>query len=183
MASSLSLVEGREKRRRKSTTTTVDGQAVLKLNDYTMDDGEPTLSGGRAEEPAKPKGACSAFTFFCKDARRDVAHLNFDQRAAQLGELWREVTAQERKKYDALAAKDRARFVRETASYEAELEEHFAAVEAAKEREEQAEWRELLVTKSCWPTRLRVQRQRESTLPVPVRHSPASCTGSGEPLR
>ena len=143
MASSLSLVEGREKRRRKSTTTTVDGQAVLKLNDYTMDDGEPTLSGGRAEEPAKPKGACSAFTFFCKDARRDVAHLNFDQRAAQLGELWREVTAQERKKYDALAAKDRARFVRETASYEAELEEHFAAVEAAKEREEQAEWREL----------------------------------------
>ena len=86
-----SLVAGREKRWRKSTTTSVGGQAVLKLNDYTMEDGEPTLSAATLAEPAKPRGSASAFTFFGKDARHhsSVAGRPFDQRAAQLGKLWR----------------------------------------------------------------------------------------------
>jgi hypothetical protein len=88
----VSLVAGREKRKRKSTTMTIDGQAVLKLNNYSLEDGEPTLSTwSTAANLVAPKGALTAFTFFCRDARYQVESMPFSQRAAQMGELWRQV--------------------------------------------------------------------------------------------
>ena len=139
----LTVTAGREKRRRRSTTVNIGGHAVLKLNDYTMEDGEPTISDSSAAMPQAPRGAVTAFTFFCNAMRERVADLPFNQRAAQLGQLWRHATPQERSEYDARAAQDRARFVRETAAYEVACEEHAAAVKAEREAREQAEWESL----------------------------------------
>ena len=62
------MVNNREKRKRKSTTVTVDGQAVLKLNNYSMEDGEAGRREGACsylEPPAKPAAKKSAYIFFC----------------------------------------------------------------------------------------------------------------------
>jgi hypothetical protein len=61
------LVEGRERRKRSSTTMLVGGQAVLKLNNYTLEDGEPALTDQYAAAPKKPAARKSAYTFFQTD--------------------------------------------------------------------------------------------------------------------
>ena len=48
------MVTNRSKRKRKSTLMTVDGQHVLKLNNYTMEGGEPSIAAWReAHRPRK----------------------------------------------------------------------------------------------------------------------------------
>lgn len=139
----VTVTEGREKRMRKSTTVNVDGQAVLKLNNYTLEDGEPTLSAGQADGPTKPKGATSAFMLFTKDARAAVADLPFSDRQVRLGELWHDATPAIRAKYDKMADNDRARFVKQTAAYEVARKEYAAAVAAAREQAAKTEWEAL----------------------------------------
>ncbi len=161
----VTVTAGREKRKRKSTTMNVGGQAVLKLNNYSMEDGEPTLSGGQlGAGPTKPKGATSAFMFFSKDLRAAVANLPFIDRQARLGELWRETKL--RSKYEAMAEKDHARFVKETAAYETAREEHEAALVAAKEQAEQAEWQALQAEDA---RRIKLAAEREAKKAVEAR--------------
>ena len=62
----------------------------------------------------------TAFTYYCADHRRDVDALPFNQRAAALGEMWRQHA--DRATYDRKALADRARFVRETAEYDAAMQ-------------------------------------------------------------
>ena len=97
-----------------------------------------TARGASIAQPKPPSAAVSAFTYYCADHRRDVDALPFNQRAAALGEMWRQHA--DRATYDRKALADRARFVRETAEYDAAMDEYEEAVEAAKKAAEAAEF-------------------------------------------
>jgi hypothetical protein len=105
----LGLVAGRKKRKRKSTLVTVDGHAVLKLNNYSLEDGEPTLTAAVAAglaAPERPPAAVSTYGFFCRSAtqRVVVVALPFDERMAALGQRWRSCPATERRRSEQTSA-------------------------------------------------------------------------------
>jgi hypothetical protein len=105
----LGLVAGRTKRRRKSTLVTVGGHAVLKLNNYSLEDGEPTLTAAAAAglaAPEPPPAAVSAYGFFCRSAaqRAAAAALPFAERMAALGQRWRSCPAAERRRSEQTSA-------------------------------------------------------------------------------
>lgn len=68
----------------------------------------------RAKDPDAPKRALSAFFWFCNDERAKVKAQNPDatvgEVAKELGRRWNECTEDQKSKYEALAAKDKARY-------------------------------------------------------------------------
>ena len=133
---------GRVKRQRKSTTMMVDGQAVLKLNNYSLEHGEPSISAATfgLVEPAKPKSAKSAYVFFCAQQASKVSGLQFQERASTLATMWQSV--EDRRKYMALAAADKQRQATEMEEYEHAMddwEERKEAAAAAADAAEQAQ--------------------------------------------
>jgi hypothetical protein len=78
-------------------------------------------SGKKGSKKAKggPKRATTAFILFSKDHRAKVVKANpeaaFGEVGKLLGEAWSNATAADKKKYEALAAKDKARYEKEKA--------------------------------------------------------------------
>src|SRR5699024_8808710 len=68
----------------------------------------------RAKDPNAPKRSLSAFFWFCNDERAKVKSGMPDSSvgdiAKELGRRWNECTQAQKSKYEALAAKDRARY-------------------------------------------------------------------------
>jgi hypothetical protein len=123
--SSQLMVNNRGKRKRKSTLMTVDGQHVLKLNNYTMESGEPSIAAWQeAHRPQKPKSKSSAFNFFCKDYARanpfdgTTVGSSLQDHVKQQAEAWRGLSPSQRAPYEELAASDRLRFGREQTEYD-----------------------------------------------------------------
>lgn len=68
----------------------------------------------RVKDPNAPKRALSAFFWFCNDERPKVKETMPDSSvgeiAKELGKKWNECTPETKQKYEALAAKDKARY-------------------------------------------------------------------------
>ena len=68
----------------------------------------------RTKDPNAPKRALSAFFWFCNDERPRVKETMNDatvgEVAKELGRRWNECTEDQKSKYEALAAKDKARY-------------------------------------------------------------------------
>lgn len=81
----------------------------------------------RRKDPNAPRRASNAYMIFCKNRRAQLKEerpdLAFGKLGAKLGEMWREMTPEDRKPYEAKAALDRDRFKREMETYNSELEE------------------------------------------------------------
>lgn len=79
----------------------------------------------RRKDPNAPRRASNAYMIFCKERRaqlkEDRPDLAFGKLGAKLGEMWREMSTEARKPYEAKAAMDRERFKREMETYNAEL--------------------------------------------------------------
>ncbi|KND01708.1 FACT complex subunit POB3 [Spizellomyces punctatus DAOM BR117] len=75
------------------------------------------------KDAAAPKKNVSAFLLFCKDKRPEVMDenpgLSITEASKKLGELWKSITPDEKKKYDNLASEDKERYERERKVYEA----------------------------------------------------------------
>jgi len=75
----------------------------------------------RVKDPNAPKRALSAFFWFCQDERSKVKALNPEHTvgevAKELGKRWNEVTEQTKSRYEAMAAKDKARYEEEIKIY------------------------------------------------------------------
>ncbi|KAL3899117.1 MAG: hypothetical protein SGCHY_002277 [Lobulomycetales sp.] len=77
--------------------------------------------GGKAKkvkkDPNAPKRGLSAYMFFVKEKRADVsasnASMSFGEVGKELGRLWKEVSAEDKEKYDNMAAADKERYKRE----------------------------------------------------------------------
>ena len=77
------------------------------------------LGGGRRslklkKDTNRPTGPCSAFMYYGKEARVQVKEaspeLTFGAIAKKVGEKWRGLTDEEKKPFEALAAKDKERY-------------------------------------------------------------------------
>jgi len=75
----------------------------------------------RTKDPNAPKRAMSAFFWFCNDERSKVRDLNpkwtVGDVAKELAKKWAAVTSAQKSKYEALAAKDKARYEKESTAY------------------------------------------------------------------
>ncbi|KAI1299278.1 High mobility group protein DSP1 [Halotydeus destructor] len=75
----------------------------------------------RVKDPDAPKRALSAFFWFCNDERPKVKETIPDSTvgevAKELGRRWNECTDDQKGKYEALAAKDKARYEKENNVY------------------------------------------------------------------
>ena len=72
----------------------------------------------RVKDPDAPKRPLSAFFWFCNDERPKVKAILPDSTvgdvAKELGRRWNECTEDQKAKYEALAAKDKARYEKVT---------------------------------------------------------------------
>jgi len=77
----------------------------------------------RQKDPDAPKRPLSAFFWFCNDERpKAKAALNdatVGEIAKELGRRWNECTEDQKSKFEALAAKDKARYEKEVKAYKA----------------------------------------------------------------
>jgi len=75
----------------------------------------------RTKDPNAPKRALSAFFWFCSDerpkARELLGDVSVGEVAKELGRRWGNVTSELKSKYEALAAKDKARYEKEITAY------------------------------------------------------------------
>lgn len=90
----------------------------------------------RAKDPNAPKRALSAFFWFCNDERPRVKETIPDSSvgevAKELGRRWNECTDDQKSKYEALAAKDKARYEKEMNAYKGKKPAGKAAPPAKK---------------------------------------------------
>jgi len=81
----------------------------------------------RTKDPNAPKRALSAFFWFCNDERSKVKDKNPDwtvgEVAKELGRRWADVTSEAKGKFEAMAAKDKARYERENKVYKSKKPE------------------------------------------------------------
>ncbi|PRP86617.1 structure specific recognition protein 1 [Planoprotostelium fungivorum] len=75
----------------------------------------------KKKDPAKPKRAMSSFMFFANEKRPEVREANPGMKITdvgkRLGELWKETSAEERKKYELMSSRDSERYQEELKSY------------------------------------------------------------------
>ncbi|KAG8181726.1 hypothetical protein JTE90_028265 [Oedothorax gibbosus] len=75
----------------------------------------------RTKDPNAPKRSLSAFFWFSNDERPKVKETMPDSTvgdvAKELGRRWNDVTPETKSKYEALAAKDKARYMKEVKAY------------------------------------------------------------------
>jgi len=91
------------------------------MADYKPPKGEKGKKRKRVKDPNAPKRALSAFFWFCNDERPKVKETMQDSTvgevAKELGRRWNECTDEQKSKYEALAAKDKARYEKEINAY------------------------------------------------------------------
>jgi len=91
------------------------------MSSYIPPKGAPGKKRKRTKDPNAPKRALSAFFWFCNDERPKVREINPDHTvgevAKELGKRWGVVGHELKSKYEALAAKDKARYEKEMAVY------------------------------------------------------------------
>ena len=92
----------------------------------------------RYKDPRAPKSATSAYMYFSKHHRtllkRENASLTFGDLGKTVGAMWKAATPGEKKPFEDLAARDRARYARELEEYKKErLAEQEAEVDSDDE--------------------------------------------------
>jgi len=84
-------------------------------------EGKRKMKTKKKKDPNRPKRAMSSFMFFANDKRADLREkfpeLKITDIGRKLGGLWREVTPEEKLKYEARHSKDLERYKKEMESY------------------------------------------------------------------
>jgi len=97
----------------------------------------------RAKDPNAPKRALSAFFWFCNDERPKVKETMPDttvgEVAKELGRRWNDISDEVKAKYEALAAKDKARYEKEANAYKSKKTKESAKPKPKEESEEEEE--------------------------------------------
>merc|ERR1712032_1566527 len=76
------------------------------------------------KDPNAPKRACGAYVFFTNEMRpivmREIPGIKFIEMGRILGERWRNLSAEDKKKFEDMANEDKVRFQMEMQQYTAE---------------------------------------------------------------
>lgn len=75
----------------------------------------------KSKDPNKPKGRTNAYAFYLKDKRAESKskgeEVQFTEFSRQCGDDWKHLDAKQKKKFNALAEKDKVRYDREMKDY------------------------------------------------------------------
>jgi len=114
------------------------------MQDYVPPKGE---KGGRGKkrkhtkDPNAPKRSLSGFFWFCKDERAKIKGANPEygvgEIAKVLGRMWAEIPPEVKRKYEAMAERDKARYEKEMASYKSKQGGKRAAAPAEDDDDEE----------------------------------------------
>jgi len=90
---------------------------------YEDDGDEKGVKKKKKKDPNAPKRATSAFMLYSSAMRpiikKDKPDVKFGEMGKLIGEKWREVSSEEKKKYDAEVNKDKERYNKEMVAYKA----------------------------------------------------------------
>lgn len=96
------------------------------MKDYTppiasTGPGKKKDKGSKKKDPNAPKRAMTSFFFFSNEMRSKIKKENpsmsFGELGKKIGELFRQLSPEEKEKYEQMARDDKARFKKEMASY------------------------------------------------------------------
>lgn len=77
------------------------------------------------KDPNAPRGAISAYLFFCRDAlpilKKERPSITFAESGKALGERWRALSPEEKQRYVELAERDKIRCLEEMEEYKKHL--------------------------------------------------------------
>lgn len=113
----------KEKKRFHEMAETDKKRYDTEMQSYTPPKGEKTRGKKRKQQkdPDAPKRSLSAFFWFSHDERGKVKGENPEYGvgdiAKELGRRWADADAETRKRYEALADKDKARYEKEMTAY------------------------------------------------------------------
>jgi len=75
----------------------------------------------KKKDPLRPKRAMSSFMMFANERRPELKkanpNLKITEMGSELGKIWKTFSPEEKKKYEELAARDKARYLKEMATY------------------------------------------------------------------
>jgi HMG (high mobility group) box len=102
------------------------GRYEREMKDYEPPKGLESsgkASKKKAKDPNAPKRASTSYLYFSNEMRPKLKErqpeLTFGELGQKLGEMFRNLTPEEKEKYEKLARDDKARFSKETAAYKA----------------------------------------------------------------
>ena len=78
-----------------------------------------TKRGRKKKDPNAPKGPLSAYIYFFSEMRSKLPGTNSSDASAHIGKQWKELTPEQKKKYEDLSEKDKERYRKEMAEYKA----------------------------------------------------------------
>lgn len=111
----------KEKQRFHSMAEKDKKRYEVEMKNYVPPKGSKKGKKKREKDPNAPKRALSAFFWFCNDERPRVKATMPDSSvgeiAKELGRRWNDCTEDQKSKYEALAAKDKARYEKEINAY------------------------------------------------------------------
>jgi hypothetical protein len=106
----------KEKKRFQEMADRDKNRYESEMQDYVPPMGEKGRGKKRAKDPNAPKRSLSAFFWFCNDERARIKGLNPEYRvgdvAKELGKLWGAIDPEVKRKYEAMAERDKARYER-----------------------------------------------------------------------
>lgn len=105
------------------------GRYEREMKDYEPPKGLEGSGKGskkKAKDPNAPKRASTSFLYFSNEMRPKLKErqpeLKFGELGQKLGEMFRNLTPEEKEKYEKMARDDKARFSKESAAYKAKQE-------------------------------------------------------------
>jgi|GEM_PF-2134840 len=138
--------ETKTKRTIRSRLVNVDGHMILKSNNYGLQEGIQTISGGAQVDLCKQvKNAKSAYLIFSSDTqallKEQNSELPFQESQRHIAEKWKCISMEERSKFEQKAVDDKRRYLDE---YEmARIEMDKVGVERSQHLEQLQEKEEL----------------------------------------
>ena len=81
--------------------------------------GSATKRGRKKKDPNAPKGPTNAYVYFMSEMRSKLPGTNSSDALAHIGKQWKELTPEQKKKYEDLSEKDKERYRKEMAEYKA----------------------------------------------------------------
>lgn len=100
-----------------------EGLKVPQVEEKPQKNGKGTKGSKKEKNPDAPKGAMTSYIYFSNDMRGKVKledpELKLTEVSKKIGEMWKNMTEDAKKPYIERAAKDKARYEKEKADFNA----------------------------------------------------------------
>lgn len=113
-------LDDKEKSRYEKMASTDKERYKDEMKDYSPPPATKE-KGKKKKDPNEPKRGMSSFMYFSNEVRpkikKEHPEMSFGELGKKIGEMFRELSPEEKLKYEEMAKKDKARYQREIAAY------------------------------------------------------------------